>query len=295
MITTDLTGNIGDHLVRYLMVRSVAEKNNYSWGINPVTSHDYYSGKEQMDFLEIDYGEINHTPYGQLHSSITNTWEEKIIRYPDYNYHPFQPDIFNVPDNTKLIIYCCHDARYYDKEKVRQWLSIKEEKINEYNQILNNNGIEFNENLCVINCRGGEYRGIPSLFLGQEYWNHAFQQMLKINPRMKFIVITEDPQFYKNVFNVPVYHFSIGCDYYVINQAKNLILSNSGFAIFPAWLNKNAINIIAPKYWSRHNISNGFWANSDIWTFGFNFMNRYGKLFNYEQIIEEERTKGKNI
>ena len=31
MICTDLTGNIGDHLTRYAICRSVAEKNGYKW------------------------------------------------------------------------------------------------------------------------------------------------------------------------------------------------------------------------------------------------------------------------
>ena len=37
-------------------------------------------------------------------------------------------------------------------------------------------------------------------------------------------------------------------DYFSILNAKNLILSNSSFSVFPSYLNKNANRIIAPKY-----------------------------------------------
>ena len=279
MITTDLTGNIGDHITRYLLCRTVAEKNNYKWSINRKTSHDYYNGMEQMNFFNIDYGIPNDTPYGQLPEGITNIWEEKVEHYDTYNYVPYQPDVFDVLDNTKLVINCAHDANYYDRDKVIQWLKIKDENIEEYEAILSNNNIDLkDENLCILNCRGGEYRGVPSLFLAMEYWRNATFNMIKKNPKMKFIVVTEDPNYFKKVFDCPVYHFSIGCDYYIVNNAKNLIISNSAFGIFSSWTNLNNPYVIAPKYWARHNVSDGYYASSDIWTFGWNFLDRDGKL-----------------
>ncbi len=50
------------------------------------------------------------------------------------------------------------------------------------------------------------------------------------------------------------------------------------FAIFPAWLNPNNPYVIAPKYWARHNVSTGYWANSSVDTFGFRFLDRNGVL-----------------
>jgi hypothetical protein len=79
--------------------------------------------------------------------------------------------------------------------------------------------------------------------------------------------------------DIPVFHFGIGMDYYMISQAKNLILSNSSFAILPTWLNKNKPYVIAPRYWARHNVSTGYWANSDMWTFGWNYMDKDGELY----------------
>lgn len=283
MISIDLTGNLSDHLIRYAICREVAERNNYKWGINPIVSHDYFAGKEQMFFFEdINYGESNNSGYGQLPPGITNVWEEKREHYPTHDYHPFQPDIFDIPDNTKLVIYCGQDARYLDKRKVKMWFKIKGDQCDLSESMLRSSNIKLDKNLCVINCRGGEYIGIPSLFLRMEYYRNAIQQMLKINSRMKFIVVTEDPNFFKIMFpEFPIYHFGIATDYYVVNHAKNLILSNSGFGLFPTWLNEDVENVIAPWGWSRHNI--GIWSNSAVWTFGENkwlWLDKEGILHN---------------
>jgi len=279
MITVDLTGNIGDHITRYLLCRTVAEKNNYEWSINKKTSHDYYGGQEQMSFFDIDYGLPNDTPYGQMPEGIMNVWEEKYEHHDTYDYQPYQPDVFSVPDNTKLVIRCAHDANYYDKDKVIEWLKIKENNAKEYEILLSEFNVDLkDENLCVLNCRGGEYRGVPSLFLEENYWRNAIGNMLNKNSKMKFIVITDDPEYFKDVFNYPTYHFDIGCDYYVVNNAKNLIISNSAFGIFSTWTNSNKPYVIAPKYWARHNVSDGYWANSDMQSFGWSFMDRSGDI-----------------
>lgn len=286
MITTNLTGNFGDHAIRYALARTVAEKNGYKWGINPVPSHDYYGGKSQLYFFDLDYGLPNNTPYGFLPPGIKHEWEEKVIHYSEFDFYTFQPDIFSIEDNTNLKIFCGRDARYYDRNKLNQWFTFKEEEEEKCKAILEKNEIVLDDNLVVINCRGGEYRGVPDLFLKLDYFMTAAHHMLKINPNLQFIVITDDVEYFKNIFGCPVMHFSIACDYYIVNHAVNLILSNSGFGLFPAWLNDNTKNVIAPMHWARHNI--GKWANSDVWTFaeekGWLFLDRYGELYNYDEV-----------
>jgi len=267
MISVDLSGNISDHLIRYAICRTVAEKNNFMWGINPVTSHDYYQGKEQMFFFEdINYGVPIDTLFGQLPIGVSNIWEEKYNSYQTHDFYPFQDNVFDIPDNTKIVLRCGQDARYLEKDKIKKWLRIKPEYQIMSNQILQENHIELDEDLCVLNARGGEYIGVSYLFLGKKYWDDAMRHMKSINSNMRFIVVTEHPEFYRSFFDLPVYHFNIFCDYFIIHNAKNLILSNSGFGLFPAWTNDKVDNVIAPMHWARHNL--GVWANSSVWTFG---------------------------
>jgi hypothetical protein len=41
--------------------------------------------------------------------------------------------------------------------------------------------------------------------------------------------------------SIQAIHVDVGFDYYVVNQAKWLIISNSTFGWWAAWLNKNEI------------------------------------------------------
>jgi hypothetical protein len=98
-------------------------------------------------------------------------------------------------------------------------------------------------------------------------------------------------------FNIPALHISVGFDYYVVNQAKWLIISNSTFGWWAAWLNKKVNKIIAPKYWSRHNVSDGYWSTGDAYTRCFTYMDREGKLYDYETCKQEAINyyKSKNL
>ena len=284
MITSTMTGNLGNHMFIYALTRTVAEHNRYEWGFNPSPEYDYHQGKPQMDFLEIDYGKTHNYKYNETPPWIDHEWGEEYnhfkLAHDTYDFHPHQKDVFDIEDNTKLFIRCAQDARYYDREKLREWFRIREENKGLYRAQLRENGIVLDENLTIINIRGGEYKGVPNLILRKEYWQDAIRIMKEKTPKMKFICITDDISYANNIldFKVPSTHLSIAGDYYVINKAKNLILSNSSFAIFPAWLNKNDPFIIAPKYWARHNVSTGYWANSDIWTFGWNFLDKEGRI-----------------
>ena len=123
---------------------------------------------------------------------------------------------------------------------------------------------------------GVEYKNIPNVMLRKEYWKGAIDQMLKINNNMKFIIVSDDPVCARSFmpFDIPCYHFDIGFDFYVVNQAKWLIISNSSFGWWAAWLNQNSKLTIAPKYWARHNVSNGYWATGDIYTRCFKYLDR---------------------
>ena len=57
MITTTLTGNLGNNMWYYAVTRIVAEKLNFKWGISNIPVHDYYSGQNQMYFMNVSFGE----------------------------------------------------------------------------------------------------------------------------------------------------------------------------------------------------------------------------------------------
>jgi len=267
MITTDFTGNFGNHIFQYVALRSIAEKKGYEWGCTKYIYGDYLGGRSQMDFLDLDYGQ----PVG----GIDKEYQEKIVNLGGHtNVHQYH-DFNDLEDNSKLV-GCWQTEQYFDKEKVRDWVQIKNEYTN------------FVDDTCVINVRGGEYRGIRDVVLPQSYWNNAIGQIHDFDPTVQFLVVTDDVPYAQSLFpRMNVVHRSIGEDYFMINKAKYLILSNSSFAWFPAWLNQNSRITIAPKYWARYNTSDGYWASSNIFTKGWMWLTREGRLETYEDVVEE--------
>lgn len=288
MITSPLTGNLGNHLFQYAITRVVAEERGFKWGFNPIPEYDYHHGSPQMDFLNVDYGEIHDYKYNEDPKWVRYIWKEQfqIVNHTngDVVYiHPYQPEVFRIEDNTKLIIRCCQDARYFQnyKDKIQSWFSVREGYELKYRRILESKKIELDDKTVVLNVRGGEYRGVPELLLEKKYWNDTMGVFRDIIHKPKFLCVTDDIEYVTSLFGdevIPI-HISIGGDYYIINNAKYIGLSNSSFGIFPAWLNSRRPFVIAPRYWARHNVSTGYWANSDIWTFEWWFMDRNGEMY----------------
>lgn len=288
MIVSPLTGNLGNHMWIYAVTRSVAEVNGYEWGFNPQPEFDYLGGKPQMDFMNIDYGVENNYKYADRPDEIPFVWKEKCdrINYSGdiVSYYPYQNNVFEIVDNTKLYISCCQNARYFSifldpKGTVREWFKIKEDNVQQYERQLNQMEIKLDDDTCIINVRGGEYKGVPSVLLREKYWADAIEHMKFKNPKMRFLGVSDDVAYATRLFDfkIPVIHLSIGGDYYILNKAKNIILSNSSFGIFPTWLNENRPYVIAPMYWARHNTSEG-WVSTDMRSFEWNFLNKDGEL-----------------
>lgn len=127
-------------------------------------------------------------------------------------------------------------------DEVREWLKVEP--------------LEMRDDVCVIGFRGGEYVGVPSLFLTFEYWDDAISLMKIRYPHMRFEVHTDDPQTASIFFpDYPITH-DVEMNWRSVRYAKHLIIANSSFYIFPSLLG-DAKEIIAPKYWAGHN--KGYW------------------------------------
>lgn len=105
---------------------------------------------------------------------------------------------------------------------------------------------------------------------------------------MEFMIVTDDVgEAQKMLPDIPAYHFSIDKDYVTLKNAHYLLLSNSSFAFFPAYTSETVKLVIAPKYWARHNVSNGYWASEQNIYEGFHYMDRKGRLFTAEECRRE--------
>lgn len=292
MIVTEIYNGqgLGNQLWCYASTRAIAKNKGYEFGImNPERF-------KCLDFMEIDFGNTviggagpEGGPTTILPEGIKNYYQEKQILYPgtkiDIRIH--DEKLVQVKDNTK-IDGIMQDEQYILKyrDEIREWFKVKKEyECLEY----------ASDDICIINFRGGEYVGIHDVFLPQKYWDDAVVEMQKINPNFKFIVITDDVITAKRFFpKYDVYHFDIAKDYSILNNAHYLIVSNSSFAFFPAWTSTKLKHCIAPKYWSRYNISDGFWScGYNIFSF-MTYLDRAGNIFSYEACLQEFEQYQKN-
>ena len=147
-----------------------------------------------------------------------------------------------------------------------------------------------NDPIQILNIRGGEYAGNPELFVKRRYWLDAMRIMRAKRPDMKFLVVTDDPEAAAKVLpEVRAEHGDLAHDYTIVKNARFLILSNSSFACFPAFTG-DAELVIAPKYWARHNVSDGFWSSEQNLYPSFTYLDREGKLFSAEDCRKELET-----
>ena len=86
---------------------------------------------------------------------------------------------------------------------------------------------------------------------------------------------------------IEAHHFDVGKDYVTLKNAHYLLLSNSSFACLPAHTSDTVKFIIAPKYWARHNVSDGYWASEQNIYSLFHYMDRKGRLFTAKECREE--------
>lgn len=283
---------LGNQLFCYVTTRCIAADKGVEFGLTGLENlGDRRYNDKGLYFMDLYLGE----PVDE--SKITNHYTEKELRLRTNSSHHdstigcdirmYDPNLVAVQDNTKLDgIMQSEDYFYHRKEEIKQWLKVKPE----------HDCYDFShDDICVINFR--DYKGNNELFLQREYWINAINHMLSINPNMQFLVITESPEVAKEMLpelEHNVYHFDVGKDYSIIKNAKWLILSNSSFAFFPAWTSDTARMIIAPKYWARHNVSNGYWSCSYNLYRDWFYMDRQGILFSYDECKRELNSIIKN-
>lgn len=284
MIVTQLYKGqgLGNQLACYVTTRVIAHDRGYAFGIQ---DPHHFKGN---DFFDLDFGEkvIGGTgpeggPPAKLPDGILHYYAEKKSLHPSgADIRTYDSALTSIADNTKIDGLMQGEEYFlHRKTEIRKWLTVKKEyECFDY----------ADDNTCVINFRGGEYSRHPEFFLNKQYWRDAVTQMLRINKNFRFIVITDDVFTAKKFFpEYGVFHFSIAKDYVIIKNAHYLILSNSSFAWFPAWLNDELKFCIAPKYWARHNVSDGYWSLGYNITNGWHYLGRDGVLYDYDACVEE--------
>lgn len=284
MIVTEIYNGqgLGNQLACYVTTRVIAKDKGFDFGI--MNSHKF----KCLDFMDLDFGlpviggsGPEGGPPDKLPEGIQFYFKEKWLYLQNgSNVTIDDPDLELIQDNTKIDgIFQSEDRIIHRKEEIKQWLKIKPEK----------DCFDYSDpNICIINYRGGEYASVVDFHLNGKYWDDAIFRMRKINPNFRFVVITDDVERASRQFpDFEVKHFDIATDFTIIKNAHYLILSNSSFPYFATLLSDTIKYILAPKYWGRYNISNGYWSCGYNIFRNHNYLDREGNLFTWEECVAE--------
>lgn len=276
---------LGNQLFRYVTARCIALDRGEKFALlgGETLANNMHSSCG-LYFMDLDQGEkVSREDFKQ-------TYHEKEQRlYLANSKHDLTHgayvagtdwDMYKVPSDTILLGNMQSEDYYLKyKEQIKEWLRVKPEyDCYEYSK----------DNLCILHLRCTDYMDSPELFLQKNYWLRGMKAMKKINPQMEFMIITNDVKEANKILpHVPAYNFDLAKDYSIIKNAKYLLLANSSFTYFPAFCSETAKYIIAPKYWARHNVSDGYWASEQNIYTDFHYMDRKGKIFSAEECRKE--------
>lgn len=276
---------LGNQLFCYVTTRALAYEKDFDFCIlnREILANNIHSNKG-MYFMDIDCGlDLKKEDFSHVYT------EKEDRLYLGNSRHDIEHGCYVTGADEKMLhltqstlLYGnMQDASYFAKykEEIKTWLKVRPEY----------DSMEYSkENLCIINIRGGEYTSNPELFLKRGYWLKAMAHMRKIRSDMEFMVVTDDLAAARRVLpEVKAFHFDLAGDYTAIKNAEYLILSNSTFAFFPAFTSETVKYVIAPKYWARYNVSDGYWASEQNIYDEFTYMDKKGRLFSAQECREE--------
>lgn len=224
-------GRLGNNMFQIAAILSLAKKTGEDV-IFPHTTYAGHRGTRPVDLSIFGY----NFPRGELPAD-NDKHEEK-----DDSYSP-------IPVLKNLTISGFYQSyQYFD--------DIREELINKYfvpnNEIAEKlSKIEISQNATGVSVRRGDYLMLQQnhCVLSEQYYNEAFEKYCSESDQL--FVFSDDFDWCKETFggNVIYVQESIGVQLFLMTKMKHLVLSNSTFAWWGAYLNNTYGNIVMPDPW----------------------------------------------
>ncbi|MBR2951315.1 MAG: glycosyl transferase [Lachnospiraceae bacterium] len=284
---------LGNQLFCYVTARCIAKKRGMDFAIlGGETLANNIHSQCGLYFMDLDLGKE-----ATKDDFINGTyWEHEDRLYIGNSKHDMTHGcyvtgtdwkMYETKDNTLLMGNMQAEDYFREyKDEIKEWLKVKPEyDCYEYSR----------DHLCILHLRCSDYLDCPELFLRRKYWLDGMKHMKTIDPQMEFMIITNDVKEASKILpGIPAYNFDLAKDYTIIKNAKYLLLANSSFTCFPAFCSETVQYILAPKYWARHNVSNGYWASEQNIYDGWHYMDRHAKVFTSDECRAELEAFKKN-
>jgi hypothetical protein len=232
MISCRLIGRLGNNLFQIANGLSLASKLNTEL-ILPTITHAGHRGTIPVDISMFDY----------KFKQVENIEQDSVYNEPDIHYNKI-----DISDNTLV-------SGYFGSWKYFE--DIKQELLSKYFTPSNNireELLKYNilENSLGISIRRGDFLMLQDnhCVLSIEYYQEVLNTYFQNNISSIYI-FSDDIEWCKTVFGDSVYYVneSVGTQLFLMSKMKHLILSNSTFAWWGAYLNQNNGIIVAPDPW----------------------------------------------
>jgi len=258
MITPYINGRLGNQLFQYVFARIAANINkcNYCIPSNIEDATNLYNNciRKFNFYVELPNYPLNpHFWTGDKIFNVDLGFNDNYL-----NQVVGELDISQISDGMFLYGFFQSESYMlpYENEIKNNWLIFKDELKEKSQPIINK---YKPEEYCYIHFRGGDYKTIDKYFLPKSYYENAILKIKEEKANIKFLIITDDLEESKKMF--PEFESisnSVEEDFYMLTQAKYMIIPNSSFSWWAAWLNQNEPITIAPDRWFNYNSGDNF-------------------------------------
>lgn len=251
MIVVDLIGRLGNQMFQYAFAVSTAKKYNTKFLLNPV----YYQEINQWFELDLQTKFLLSFRFKKINTKILNYyipklpikkqdgWENEFSSINDQHYEGFYQSEDYFKDQKNLIL-----ERFKIKKIWKEKFKLK------YANIFSNS------KTVVMHIRRTDYLNFGSdqlggigLCLPMTFYENCLNQINDLS-EYKIFCISDDLDFVKQNFNhrndITFVYNELIVDFQMLVNADVLILANSSFAWWGAYLNPKKEKIVyAPEFW----------------------------------------------
>lgn len=252
----EIQGGLGNQLFLYVFWRWMQKKypNERIYGVYPPRALAAHNGLEIQKWFEVEM-----PPVSFLSKIIGETcfWSNKILRRLHLPI-PYCSDDTNPNPNALF-----HDG-YFQDVKYQNGVNLPSFKEDLYIDEINKDFLKqlCLENAVVVHVRRGDYqknkktRRIYGGICTSEYYQKAIKVANSEIHNAQFFFFSDDEEYVRQKFhvdNMTIVNINKGdrsfFDFYLMAHASNMILANSTFSCWAAYLNKNVKNVYCPSKW----------------------------------------------
>ncbi len=243
MIGIEILGRLGNQMFQYAFARIWSKKLHTDYFL--LETNKLYIQK----YFEIDFNHFQNTKYSYWFR-LTHFFNKQILT--ENQQEPASKEMARFNSDTTIYKGFYQSASYFNghKEELKNYFKIRDIfRVNFKKDIA-----QTDKPILAVHIRLTDYKtfGDRDLTLPIQYYRHCLEQIPNLNDYEIWVVSDAIPEakiFFKEY---PQFQFAEGTnlitDFQIMQQADALIIANSSFSWWAAYLNESKL-IFAPQYW----------------------------------------------